>query len=94
MSTISEVTMRMALAKTAHDERIIRHLLGLWVSEFEPAIAMRNGEVIGLAVAGDPSGSIPVRVMDMRPAIKALMRSIGMPDDLPAITVCADLGFD
>lgn len=94
MRTHVEIAMRLAHAKAQHDERIVRSLLGQWVSEFEPSIAYHNGEVIGLCVAGDPSGSIPVRVFDTRPTLKALMRSMGMADDLPTITFGADLGFD
>ena len=86
--------MRAAMAKAAHDERIIRHLLGQWVSEFEPSIAMRNGEVIGLSVANDPSGSIPVRVMDMRPMVRLMMRAAGVSDEIPSISFRQDLGFD
>ena len=69
MSTRDEI-MRMQIAKAKRDEVTVRHLLGQWVSELEPSIAMRGGEIIGLCVAGDPTGSIPVRVMDMRPALR------------------------
>lgn len=94
MSTAREITMKMAMAKAAHDERIVRGLLGRWVSEFEPSIAMRGGEVIGLCVAGDPSGSIPVRVMDARPIVQEIMRLAGIPTDIPAVSFGHDLGFD
>lgn len=45
-------------------EAIVRELLGRWVSELEPAVAIdqASGAIIGLAVAGDPSGRIVVEV--------------------------------
>lgn len=45
--------------KTASNENIIRELLGRWVSELEPAVAYRNGEIIGLTIADAPIGSCP-----------------------------------
>lgn len=45
--------------KAAQDEQIIRDLLGRWVSELTPAVAYRNGEIIGLCDADAPAGSAP-----------------------------------
>ncbi len=50
---------RAILAKAAHDEAVLRRLLGRWVSGLEPAVAYRNGEIIGLTVADAPIGSSP-----------------------------------
>lgn len=94
MSTRDEIIMRMQIAKAKRDENTVRHLLGQWVSELEPSIAMRDGEIIGLCVAGDPTGSIPVRVMDMRPVLREMMRLTGLPDDPPTVTFACDLGYD
>jgi hypothetical protein len=62
MDKIRGTVTRMAKAKASQDENAIRELLGRWVSEFEPSVAYQNGDVIGLCVADDPSGSVPVRV--------------------------------
>lgn len=93
-STATEIAYRMAAHKAARDEKIIRALLGRWISEFEPSVAMRNGEVIGLCVAGDPSGSIPVRTIDMREVHKVLLGLLGIEGAIPEIVWPRDLGYD
>ena len=60
MSTLDEIRMRMMLQKARHDEAIIREMLGRWVSELEPSVCYRNGQVLGLCMAGDPTGHMPV----------------------------------
>lgn len=60
MRTLDEIRMRMALQKARHDEAIIREMLGRWVSELEPSVCYRNGQVMGLCMAGDPTGHMPV----------------------------------
>lgn len=94
MSTRDEIVMRMQVAKSKRDEDTVRRLLCQWVSELEPSIAMRDGEIIGLCVAGDPSGSIPVRVLDVRPFLREAHRLAGLPDELPTVTFARDLGYD
>lgn len=93
MRTVTEIAYRMAAQKAARDEKIIRALLGRWVSEFEPSVAMRNGEVIGLCVAGDPTGAIAVPAIDMRGVHDVLLRMLGV-DDVPHIEWPLDLGYD
>ena len=83
MQTLTEVTLKMAAAKAAADERIVRALLGRWVSEFEPSICYRNGEVIGLAVADDPTGAIVVPTIDLRGVVRLMA-------DMVANTVSSD----
>lgn len=46
-------------AKMRRDECTLRTLLGLWVSELEPSVVYRDGEIIGLTAAGMPLGSYP-----------------------------------
>lgn len=50
-------------------EALLRELLGRWASELEPVVAIdqASGQVLGLAVAGDPSGRIVVAVEDLAP---------------------------
>lgn len=47
-------------ARVSRDEATLREMLGRWVSESEPCIAVRlgTGEIIGLARADDPTGTI------------------------------------
>lgn len=59
---LAEMSMMAARDHDRRTEATVRRLLERWVSEFEPSIATRHGMVIGLCVAGDPSGSIPIRV--------------------------------
>lgn len=61
---LTELQRRRVTAQMAADEAIIRHLLGLWVSECEPSVARRRdtNEILGLCVAGDLSGRIVVAV--------------------------------
>lgn len=67
--TLAELADRSALQKAAADEKIIRMLLGLWVSEFEPSVVYDSRyNIIGLSVAGDPSGTVYVGVLDAGPA--------------------------
>ena len=49
-------------AKVQSDDAILREMLGRWVSESEPSIAVRlgSGEIIGLTRADDPTGSVLV----------------------------------
>lgn len=54
-----EYVRRKCEAKARADEQIVRRLLEQWVSELEPAIAMRGGEIIGLTLADAPLGSNP-----------------------------------
>jgi hypothetical protein len=46
-------------AKSASDELIVRKLLECWVSELEPAIAYRDGKIIGLTLADAEVGGYP-----------------------------------
>ena len=46
-------------AAARRDEKIVRALLERWASELEPAIAMRDGKIIGLTLADAPLGSSP-----------------------------------
>lgn len=67
--TLAELASRSAQQKAAADEKIIRMLLGLWVSEFEPAVIDDSRHnIIGLSVAGDPSGTVQVGVLDAGPS--------------------------
>lgn len=59
---LAEMSRMAARDHARRTEATVRRLLERWVSEFEPSIATRNGMVIGLCVAGDTSGSIPIRV--------------------------------
>lgn len=47
-------------AKVKRDDATLREMLGRWVSESEPSIAVRlgTGEIIGLTRADDPTGSV------------------------------------
>lgn len=47
-------------AKVTRDDAILREMLGRWVSESDPSIAVRlgTGEIIGLTRADDPTGSV------------------------------------
>jgi hypothetical protein len=63
---------------TAINERILRELLGRWVSELEPVIVVRRGDglIIGLALEGCATPSIwneQARIDDMR---HSLLRSV------------------
>ena len=69
VASVADAARTLYRNRSAAEERVIRDLLGRWVSEFEPSIAMRDGEIIGLCVAGDPSGSIPVRVALPAPVV-------------------------
>lgn len=46
--------------KVRRDDAALREMLGRWVSESEPSIAVRlgTGEIIGLTRADDPTGAI------------------------------------
>lgn len=60
MSDLLDRMLRAACdEKARRDEATIRALLGRWVSELEPAVAYRHGEVIGLTLADAPLGSRP-----------------------------------
>lgn len=50
---------RAAMARARYEEYVIRELLGRWVSELEPAVAYRDGEIVGLTIAAAPIGSAP-----------------------------------
>lgn len=69
METLTEIKHRFMMAKARMDSMIIRGLLCRWVSEFEPSVAYYNGEILGLCVVGDPTGTIHVRVWDLRPEL-------------------------
>ncbi len=58
-SPIEDHYRKLLAARMARDEQLIRSLLERWVSELEPAIAYRNGEIIGLTPANAPLGSKP-----------------------------------
>jgi hypothetical protein len=45
--------------RAAAEEVIIRGLLSRWVSELEPAVAYRDGQIIGLTLAEAEVGSRP-----------------------------------
>jgi hypothetical protein len=45
--------------RVMEDEATIRDLLGRWVSGLEPAVAYRDGEIIGLTLADAEIGSRP-----------------------------------
>lgn len=67
-SYIFEAHVSAALyAKVQRDEVALREMLGNWVSESEPSLAVRSdtGEILGLVRADDPSGSIIVRPVDV-----------------------------
>ena len=60
MNEIMQAAIDRAMAaQAAHNEAVVRSLLGRWVSGLEPSIAMRNGKIIGLCDAAAPLGSIP-----------------------------------
>jgi hypothetical protein len=59
MTAFEEIVQRQIEAKMIRDEAIVRGLLGRWVSELEPSIAYRDGEVIGLCPAESDLGSQP-----------------------------------
>jgi len=46
--------------RVSRDEVVLREMLGRWVSESEPCLAVRQGtgEIIGLTRYGDPTGTI------------------------------------
>lgn len=48
--------------KVKRDDQVLREMLGRWVSESEPSLALRLGsnEIIGLTRADDPTGAIVV----------------------------------
>ncbi len=56
---LQEYVRSACLAKAACDEAVVRGLLKRWVSEMEPAIAYRNGEIIGLCIADAMIGTAP-----------------------------------
>lgn len=61
-----EFLLKFMQAQIIEEQRIINELLGRWVSEFPPTVCYRYGSgIIGLAVVGDLTGSIPVRVVDL-----------------------------
>lgn len=49
--------------QTVRREAIIKDLLGRWVSELEPVLICRarDGEILGLGVAGDFTATIGIR---------------------------------
>jgi hypothetical protein len=65
---LSSIVFQRVLRQTvrnraAQEEALIRRLLGLWVSELEPCIVRNHGtgKILGLGMAGDPSGRVIVR---------------------------------
>lgn len=44
--------------RSLRDEATVRELLGQWQSGGEPAIAYRDGKIIGLTLADIPVGSV------------------------------------
>jgi hypothetical protein len=66
MNEFERALVRAMEAKTRRDEETVRRLLERWVSELEPAVAYRDGEIIGLTIADAPLGSCPpiLRVED------------------------------
>ena len=65
--TVREYVRRETLARARADEALVRDLLGLWVSELEPAIARRQGthEILGLTWADDPECRILITPWDL-----------------------------
>jgi hypothetical protein len=62
-SDISGRTLRVVRElierEAIQNEKIIKRLLGFWVSETEPSVAWRDGKIIGLNDAG---GNVVVRL--------------------------------
>jgi hypothetical protein len=54
-----ELVRNMQKQKLVADEAKVRYLLEHWVSELEPAIAMRDFEIIGLCDAAAEPGTYP-----------------------------------
>lgn len=66
---ISGIVADVMRRKVAAEESVVREMLGRWVSGLEPAIAMRDGEIIGLTAAEFPIGvicPIVVRPLQLR----------------------------
>lgn len=96
MTTPADDLIRaMVRQQTKSDDETVRHLLSQWVSELEPSVVWHNGKIVGLCVAGDLTGSLAVRVFDIRPAITSAVRSFGcLCDDAHLVTPGRDLGYD
>lgn len=88
MPTRTEIVMRMARDKAARDERTVLQLLGQWVSELEPAVCVdrTTHEIIGLCLAGDPTGQIVIYAgPDPRPLLREALGAMGFGGEAPQI---------
>lgn len=70
MSTATEVAMRMAHYQAKRDDVVIRHMLGMWVSEIEPSVAYQHGNVVGLCGVDDALGRVYVHADPFRPMVQ------------------------
>jgi hypothetical protein len=64
--TATEVRHRWAEVYAREIDRTARWLLGQWVSELEPCLVMRNGQILGLAWVGDPGNIVVYNGIDPR----------------------------